>query len=164
MPQFLFHAGRTDGDISLPNATVVDIDFNRFPNGGSLGGFPTVPPLPRDIPQNRPYILVPSGVTEGGQWFYIEAAVSFAANPCGSRGLNIWRDQPNVGSYAECAVWSPAAPGIAETRLHVAKLVRLNPGDRIRVQAYQNSGTALNMKCVAGPNFYYSPYVSLYSV
>jgi hypothetical protein len=78
--------------------------------------------------------------------YSVETTVTFTANPNGERVLIIYLQGANKGHELDSAT-SPNAK-----RMHVSARDYMEPGDRIRIAAFQNSGGNLDIGSGAGLN------------
>lgn len=89
-----------------------------------------------DLVTNPERITVPTGL--GGKYL-VHAAIDFAANATGFRGLILY-----VNNTTEvCDVFQPTSTG--HHSLNLSAIITLNAGDYVNVRGYQTSGGNLNV-------------------
>lgn len=81
-------------------------------------------------------------------WYLCSASVQFAANSTGRRGVRYAVNGTAVNSTSTLLAATSANSVIVSAR---AKLIYLNVGDYVTVQAFQDSGGNLNINTTADP-------------
>jgi hypothetical protein len=137
-PTFNFLEGSSTGGQTLSNNVVTSLTFWQTSN--VLG---TAIIKANDLdPLDNAYDFI---VQEPGI-YSVETTVTFTANPNGERVLIIYLQGSNKGHELDSAT----APNAK--RMHVSARDYMEPGDRIRIAAFQNSGVSLSIGTSAGLN------------
>lgn len=131
-----FHARSLTATKSLPNATY---DWLGAMDPISATGTASSPP-PEFSYETGDATTYGQGLQANvSGLFRLAAQVTFAANATGNRYL-----RAVVNGATIKRAFAPATSG-ATTLVELAVTARLEPGDRLGVQAYQNSGGSLNL-------------------
>lgn len=78
--------------------------------------------------------------TSGAGPYLVIAAITFASNATGNRGVRIQKN--GAGEVVRDLEAAPSAGSV--TTVDASDVLLLNPGDYIEIAAWQNSGSALN--------------------
>jgi hypothetical protein len=130
-------------DVSLVNATLTTLSWQAAIGAGIGRPLVFTGPIGASgtetdtwlVGTNPSRVTVPNGV----QWVSVDASVGFAANATGQRVLWLLINGTRI-DRAGIAAAGAGEPTVAS----LSGTYAVNPGDYIELQAYQNSGGALN--------------------